>query len=487
VGIAIKIIIKLIWSKKLKILLLAMMLLSIGKVVVAETWEYYSPGKLENFNIRYTAYDNDKTIYFSIFDDKIYKFNTETHIYKEISDIGTGLEDIALDKNNNLWMIHAGSQYSTTMGLYKYDGEKVISMNHILPDSINKNFLYSRFEKTLDGDIFISRGYFLYFIKDDKLIKVFDIRSAGFEDFLIDYRCNITFMNDYLIVSFSNTKDASISLNFIELNNVNDNKTYQFKDYDLPEKIYANKLIVHKNKLFMLMKEILMDSDFKKQKSYMYVFENGEIKKLFDIPHVFPHINDIILDNEDRLIVSYDYYKEDPYYSEIVYYDIEGQKIRSYITPKFNSDQPSADTTKKYQINGAGKFSLIEDNSIFMHPERFLGFFKFAPLPVSVESEINASLHGSSVWIFNVYPNPVENMTTLDFFCLPSHIDELSVEIYDLLGNKYSNFSHSILNYNYSNGKGQLQLSLKSVYGGVKYLVLKANGETFIKGIMVKS
>lgn len=119
----------------------------------------------------------------------------------------------------------------------------------------------------------------------------------------------------------------------------------------------------------------------------------------------------------------------------------------------------------------------------------FIELIKYNPEPQGIDdSEIEGKNMPDKLWVFNTYPNPARNSVVLDFYCRPGHLKDLSVEIYDAMGQRFTQKvdNYEIISYDTRIGDGKMKVDLSGVGTGPRYIMLKVQGDSYTTGVISK-
>lgn len=92
----------------------------------------------------------------------------------------------------------------------------------------------------------------------------------------------------------------------------------------------------------------------------------------------------------------------------------------------------------------------------------------------SVDAEIT---NLPKLWIRSISPNPISLYSKLEFFSEPNYSSELSIKIYDLLGNVIKDITND-LNYNPSTATGIVNFNMESIFPGMYYLNIRNSAQS---------
>ncbi len=88
------------------------------------------------------------------------------------------------------------------------------------------------------------------------------------------------------------------------------------------------------------------------------------------------------------------------------------------------------------------------------------------------------------VWIYNIYPNPSDNLVTLDFFLENTVVDQLEVDIYNIMGMKIKDVTGQI-DYDRSRMRANMKFSVAELPRGSYIVSVKAGKTSSYKLLLV--
>ena len=101
-----------------------------------------------------------------------------------------------------------------------------------------------------------------------------------------------------------------------------------------------------------------------------------------------------------------------------------------------------------------------------------------------VESKIEKGPF-ADIWIYNIYPNPLNKNSKLDFFCSPEALNDIKIKLFNVLGEEIADIKDDIT-YNPSNGRGSATLKTAAIPVGYYLLNLSIKDESRTKSVIIE-
>jgi hypothetical protein len=392
------------------------------------------------------------------------------------------LQDLYEDKAGNIWVILEKEIVKITPS-----GENIIMDSLMSEEILISQWGGGKFCDINDGNIYLPYGYQIFKFNDADSVINLNIKKLGYKFFFTSnilggYKNYLTF-----------TDTHSDSLFFLDFDNPTDKKSIFLKqDGILPDSFnHIATMNTYNNALYMHCRKTKFLSIPKREK--IIVYENDELKPLF-IPYFDTVqvqnkvIKSFIISPKGHLVFCVDKIDEDTKAligCEIVVCDRKGNVLEITEIPE-NKSNVTGNMEKVYYTHS---LCYSRNNLYFLVTSHlFNTVVKLASETVDVEAgKIDGGGMYRTVWLFNACPNPVVGKeATCDFFCMPSMINNMTIEIYDENGTKYPNTSYSIINHNQVTGLGKLKLQLGNIPAGIKYVVIKAGKEMHTEGIIIQ-
>jgi hypothetical protein len=435
----------------------------------------------------------------------IYKFNLDSNKFIDTFDVKNSvpydpnvqfqtylIQGLEVDKNGFIWAIILYGN-----GLLKYDGEKFVNQSNIMGSFANTQWEVG-FSKDNNGDLYCRYYELLFKVTDDELIadSVF-IKHEVPENIYIDLHLAFTktrdlyFLNDkfYFIANSwegGNQNPLLVSMNYINPSPQN-LKIYDFKeDFGIS---YNGNLITefyqYQNTLYLTVRK---EVGFTKTEIYVFDADEENIIKLqFDALEEIPFymIQEFLVTDDGNYIFSLIMWENEnstTSESEIWIFDSDKKLLKKHPAPVM----PYLYKPGEAKIMYFNHLTVVGDD-LYMMSYSHGGLIKLSGALNNI-IENNYNIKFSDIWILEAVPNPVNSngTTTIDFFCMPSRFEQLTVEVSDILGQKTTDFRYEVLNFNYSTGLGQMQIIFnKKLSKGVNFIVLSLSDEMFAKGIII--
>jgi len=114
------------------------------------------------------------------------------------------------------------------------------------------------------------------------------------------------------------------------------------------------------------------------------------------------------------------------------------------------------------------------------------GFYIFDPDGiVSVDEKVNSNTPGMpDVKVYTIYPNPADNMVTLEFFIYYDVVDQLEVGIYNIMGMKIKDVTEQI-DYDRNRMRANMKFSIADLPRGSYIVSVKAGKTSSYKLLLV--
>lgn len=258
-----------------------------------------------------------------------------------------------------------------------------------------------------------------------------------------------------------------------------------------------------------------------------YIINNGAVEKKFssyDFEQGYGQFSELVIDsknnfyatNADLLLFKYDGEKftTDKYVQNIERYISKGDALQLYWLRRDSSDNIwltgllsnyiyKLDTNRVWTQYDVPLFATAQDNyryKVLLEIQKdgklwsagyngggySYGFYIFDPDgSTGVEEQINSNTPGMpDVHIFNIYPNPALQQTTLDFFIYYDVVDQLEVSIYNIMGMKAKDIENTI-DYDSRNMRATLTFSVGELPRGAYIVTVKAGKTSSYKLLLV--
>jgi hypothetical protein len=464
------------------------MLLLTPLSIFSQTWEYftYQPKQEgSKSNIRFINLYQDSLLifspgtvpdaekpYFTCPAVELFNLNTSSFSDFFTLTVGEGMVDMQILNSEGIWILGNKNIYG-----YSYSENSISLKDNHLEGIKPPEWNYTSFYKDKENRLLWGYGDNLYCIEDDS-VTYKNVSEFGMSGKLFYYDPIVRLGDTYYLDDVHNDSVFAVNLNNNEvLNRIGINQ------FGIADTAHIEQMVDFGSKILMYVVHSSGPSVYFKE---FFLLENDEISKIkFDFteePCDFYKINAFCRFSDDLIAISVKYTIDGILENRIILSDLNGNTIKDILPPEF-PEESNGNTLA--QPVGLGRMVTI-DEAIYMAiaaGSKHSGIFKLEPFGSSVESEVEGIV-GNSVWIFNTYPNPSRGMTKVDFFCMPEHLKEMTVKVYDVLGNEYPVSDYKIINFNTANGKGTLQVDLSKVPSGAKYILLSANNHNYGKGVM---
>lgn len=161
--------------------------------------------------------------------------------------------------------------------------------------------------------------------------------------------------------------------------------------------------------------------------------------------------------------------------------DKEGN-LTTYDVPKVDTSAEVEWCYKIYlEVDKRGKLWIAAQSM-----GKSYGIYIFNPdTTTSVEEHINSNTPGMpDVKVYKIYPNPADNMVTLEFFIYYDVVDQLEVGIYNIMGMKIKDATGQI-DYDSSRMRANLKFSVADLPRGSYIVSVKAGKTSSYKLLLV--
>lgn len=127
-------------------------------------------------------------------------------------------------------------------------------------------------------------------------------------------------------------------------------------------------------------------------------------------------------------------------------------------------------------------FDFLDQNKILINHDR-VGILILEDVITSFR-EVNDS--GFSMIFKNLYPNPTNNIITLEFYANLLKYKHSKIGIFNLIGNKILSIDSSELTYDSNKGIASCHISVKGIKPGYYFLKISSGGNTVTKPLIIE-
>ena len=159
-----------------------------------------------------------------------------------------------------------------------------------------------------------------------------------------------------------------------------------------------------------------------------------------------------------------------------------GGVLTTYEVPKFDTTEVEWCYKSLMEIDKDGKIWIPAQSGGL----ESYGFYIFDPDGiVSVDEKVNSNTPGMpDVKVYTIYPNPADNMVTLEFFIYYDVVDQLEVGIYNIMGMKIKDVTEQI-DYDRNRMRANMKFSIADLPRGSYIVSVKAGKTSSYKLLLV--